>query len=94
VITTFWWTSSISVASTALRRMKSLKLVRDCAVAASRSARSRAERRTLTGEPVAISETEDGTMAVHYFDVLLGHIHKGARSIRRLRLKVLPMSPV
>lgn len=39
----------------------------------------------LTGEPVAISETDDGPMAVHYFDVLLGHIHKGARSIRRFK---------
>ena len=56
----------------------------------------------LIGEPVAISETEDGPMAVHYFDILLAHIDKGARSIRRLRRghapasssEVLPMSPV
>jgi len=37
----------------------------------------------LIGEPVAISETEIGPMAVHYFDVLLGYIDKGARSLRR-----------
>jgi transposase InsO family protein len=38
----------------------------------------------LIGEPVAISETESGPMAVHYFDVLLGYIDKGARKLRRL----------
>ena len=38
----------------------------------------------LIGEPVAVSETADGSMAVHYFDVLLGHIDKGARKLRRL----------
>lgn len=39
----------------------------------------------LIGEHVAISETEDGPMAVYYFDVLLGYIHKGTRSLRRIR---------
>ena len=38
----------------------------------------------LVGEPVAVSETEEGPLAVHYFDVLLGYIDKDARKIRRL----------
>ncbi len=36
----------------------------------------------LIGEPIAISETEGSTMVVHYFDVLLGYIDKGARKLR------------
>ena len=37
----------------------------------------------LVGEPVAVEETEHGPMAVHFFDVLLGYIDKGARKLRR-----------
>jgi transposase InsO family protein len=36
----------------------------------------------LIGEPVAVSETDQGYMAVYYFDLLLGYIDKGARTIR------------
>jgi putative transposase len=36
----------------------------------------------LIGEPVAVSETLEGPMVVHYFDVLLGYIDKGARKLR------------
>jgi transposase InsO family protein len=37
----------------------------------------------LVGEPVGLSETEDGATAVHYFDVLLGHLERGANKLRR-----------
>ena len=37
----------------------------------------------LIGETIALSETEGGPMAAHYFDVLLGYLDKGARRLRR-----------
>jgi transposase InsO family protein len=56
----------------------------------------------LVGEPIALSETADGPMAVHYFDVFLGYLDKGATKIRRpgrghapaLGNEVSPMCPV
>jgi len=50
IVTTRRSMISISAASTALRRMKSLRLVRDCSAACSKRSRSSRVTRTLTGE--------------------------------------------